>query len=155
MVRARQPEPDPPSTGPVRKMNIDRLREGLAAIPKWKETHDSRPPEFQVWQSRTLQSLGAVFGKAHDYYTTFNRLMFCVPGVSWAGGPSWSADDTEAFDRDIERAERILKDALEEVDVLEAAGSKGTPQPTPTKKGNDVFIVHGHDETNLYRLRDL
>ncbi len=100
------------------------------------------------------QSLGVVFGKGHDYYVKFGWLSLCVPRVRLGGGGQvWAQMDVEAFDRDIAKAEAILKDALEEV----AVGGEGTAQeqPAPTKKGSDVFIIHGHDETNLHRLRDL
>jgi predicted nucleotide-binding protein len=155
MARARLPEPDPPVTGPQRALNINRLREGLAAIPKWKEVRDARSTEFQTWQSRTHQSLGAVFGKVSDYYKKFGWLVFWVPRiVMGGGGREWSPMDDEAFDRDIVKAEAILKDALEEIDATEGV-STSAAQPTPIMEGSDVFIVHGHDETNLHRLRDL
>ncbi len=156
MARGRREEPpEQPATGALRTLHLERLRESLAAIPRLKQMRDSRPTEFQTWESRTLQSLGVVFTRDHGYYTEFGGLMFCLPGLSLGGGPSWGAEDAEVFDRDIERAEAILKDALEEVDALDGAGDKSPDQPASSKKGNDVFIVHGHDEPNLYRLRDL
>ena len=156
MTRARQPEPDPPVTGPARRIAIDRLREGLAAIPKWKETRDARPPEFENWKSRTAQSLGAVFGKGHDYYWKFTILHFCVPRMVFPGGRDWQPMDVQAFERDIAKAESILTDALVEVDAVEGEGSRSHVAPLkPIAKENDVFIIHGHDETNLHRLRDL
>src|SRR5207302_10216795 len=99
---------------------------------------------------RTIQSLGVLFTKEHDYYSNFSGLMFSVP--HFISMSSWSAADTEAFDQDIGKAETILKDALEEVDLLEREKGKSVVQSTPVRKGSDVFIVHGHDETNLYRL---
>ncbi len=136
-------------------MNIDRLREGLAAIPKWKEVHEARSPEFENWKSRTSQSLGAVFGKGHDYYRNFSFLQFCVPRmILGGGGQQWAPIDVTAFDRDMAKAESLLTDALAEIDALE--GERGQPAPpTSATRGNAVFIVHGHDEGNLYRLRDL
>ncbi len=154
MARGRQPEPEPPVTGPARRIAIDRLREGLAAIPKWKETRDARPPEFENWKSRTSQSLGAAFGKGHDYYWKFTTLHFCVPRMVFPGGRNWVPEDVQAFDRDIAKAEALLTDALAEIDAIEGEGTLPAP-PRPALQGNAVFIIHGHDEANLHRLRDL
>jgi len=57
-------------------VNIRHLEESFIAIPKLKQLRDNRATEFRTWQDRTLQSLGAVFTKTHDYYTRFRRLTF-------------------------------------------------------------------------------
>src|SRR6266496_1122385 len=99
MARGRRDEPqEQPATGQLRTLNVQRLRENLAAIPKLKELHSSEPTEFRTWEERTLQALGVIFTKEHDYYTNFSGLMFRVPGLSFGGGPSWTTTDTEVFD---------------------------------------------------------
>src|SRR5436309_980010 len=155
MARGRAEEPEPTISVALRRLNIKHLEESFIAIPTLKQLRDSRSTDFRAWQDRTLQSLGVVFTKTHDYYTRFRRLDFYAPRMRIGGaGQPWAQMDVEAFDRDIHLAETLLEDALEEADALQE-GDKSTLQTAATKKGNHVFIVHGHDETNLYRLRDL
>ncbi len=155
MARGRGAEPEPTISAALRRLNIRHLEESFIAIPKLKQLRDSRSTEFRAWQDRTLQSLGVVFTKTHDYYTRFRRLDFYAPRMRIGGaGQPWAQMDVDAFDRDIVLAATLLEDAMEEADALQE-GDESTVQTTPRTIGKDVFIVHGHDETNLYRLRDL
>jgi predicted nucleotide-binding protein len=59
------------------------------------------------------------------------------------------------LNEDVNKLTIMLEEAQRAPDALEGKGAEGPVHSPPTEKGNDVFIVHGHDEANLFRLRDL
>ncbi|MQA92349.1 MAG: hypothetical protein GEU90_19335 [Gemmatimonas sp.] len=108
-----------------RDLHIGRLKSGLQRIAELRESrltpHDA---DFRTWKERTYHSLGMVFGTEHDYPNRFSWLHFCLPRASIGRGPSWTSEDQRVLLRDLDTAEAILTDALEEVGFVEAMAAR-------------------------------
>ena len=101
-----------------RTLHIGRLRLALEKIPELR-TGDTNAlsPEFHEWQSRAQHSLNELFGEAPHYAREFSGLSFWLMRVVPAGGRTWTNMDQERFDGDLQKAESLLRDALEEAAV--------------------------------------
>lgn len=142
-----------------RELHLRRLREALDAIPKIRSGTDrALDPSFGSWKSRTEQSLGVLFGEKHPYARDFRFLNFWLPRVSFGSGPvSWSSHDEQQFTEDLVRAEQILRDALEEVEVYEppvrtAPVPERRPQSPPPLS---VTVINVLSQTNVVNIQQL
>jgi hypothetical protein len=101
-----------------RTLHIGRLREALEKIPELQSGDtNALSPKFRDWQSRTQHSLNELFGEEHHYAREFFGLSFWLMRVAPAEGLAWTSRDQERFQGDLQRAETILRDALEEAAV--------------------------------------
>jgi hypothetical protein len=147
-------------TDPNRELHLGRLRKGLAAIPEIRARGDrALDPTFKSWKSRTEQSLGVLFGQEHHYTREFSFLNFWLPRVSFGQGPvSWSSGDQQQFDEDLVRAEQILTDALEEIEVFEPPLRTTEPTPTPRSQSQpplSVTVINVLSQTNVVQINQL
>jgi predicted nucleotide-binding protein with TIR-like domain len=128
-------------------LHVQRLRTARAQIAQISEQGlTAHSPDFEAWKDRTQHSLNQVFGEKSAYSNRFWSLSFWMPRMSVGRGSiKWAPIDQQAFERDLQMAERVLSDALEELDQ-EVTGSVGIEQPNPQQaSGSRVFIVHGQD----------
>ena len=111
-----------------KQLHVRRLREALVQMPELRAKYNVHSPEFSTWQDRVSQSLTELFGAEHSYGRRFAYLDFCLARVSMGPGPPpWTDHDQSRYEHDLDQAEQLLKDALEE---LEAAGLAATPGHT-------------------------
>ena len=92
-------------------LHLKRLQDGRDAI-KGLGRATSLRPAFKHWQQRVERSLLKLFDEDHPYYDDFSSLSF---SDGWPDEPDdWTPEDQQAFGRDLNAAERILADAIEE-----------------------------------------
>ncbi|MGB2804401.1 MAG: hypothetical protein WBD64_05850 [Candidatus Zixiibacteriota bacterium] len=100
-----------------KQLHVKRIREGFEKIPEMRRNKENVwNPSFKAWRDRIVQSLGEVFGKDHDYSKRFSRLIFWNARIS-TRQHHWNLDDQAIFEGDLQRAEDLLSDALEELAV--------------------------------------
>jgi len=101
-----------------KELHFQRLRESLEQIPSLRGL-TAFSSEFKNWKSRTQQSIETIFGSEHPYSKMFHALVFLEDRVSY--GPSeslWELIDKETFEKDLDQAQRIIENALEEVGII-------------------------------------
>jgi len=127
-------------------LHMQRLRDGKAKIPEFRgKRTNAHAPEFKGWKDRVEQALGALFSKDHDYTKRFGALTFWRRRIVVGGARSgWSGDDQARLERDLELAEQILVDALEELDVApETAPTLAPPhRARPGSAGQLPIVVN-------------
>jgi hypothetical protein len=141
-----------------RELHLGRLRKGLAAIPGIRAGSDrALDPSFGSWKSRSEQSLGVLFGEQHQYTRDFSHLNFWLPRVTFGPGPvGWSSHDERQFQEDLIRAEQILTDALEEVEVFEPPVPTIPPVPrSASQPPLSVTVVNILSQTNVVQIKQL
>lgn len=99
------------------KLHIERLKKSLEEINSIRSTRkNAHDPDLQTWKDRTKQSLRNIFGPEHDYYRRFVNLSFWEMRFIM-GKQVWTGEDQRTFEEDLEKAEAILNDALEEIGI--------------------------------------
>jgi hypothetical protein len=139
-------------------LHLRRLRQGLEAIPGIREGRDrALDANFQAWKSRTEQSLGVLFGEKHHYAREFSNLNFWLPRMNFSSGPiQWSVRDQERFEDDLVRAEQMLTDALEEVEVFDPPRASNPPQPRAQNQPPvSVTVVNVLSQTTVVDIRQI
>lgn len=112
-----------------RQLHAGRLKEGRNRIATLRESGETaHSPGFRAWQERVEQSLEFLFGEDHGYTARFSSLSFWIARMSpMEGGVVWDIDDQERFERDLQLADRILRDALEELEFLPPRRGSASP----------------------------
>jgi len=147
--------------GPVRTnsdgrqyhLHLKRLQDGRAAIKRLRPA-TSLAPAFKHWRERTERSLLELFDEDHPYYDDFSTLSF---SDGWPDEPDdWTLEDQETFEHDLNEAERILGDAIEEAEHLmpganvarTASGAEAIPRATSGEQKRAMSAVH----VNVYNV---
>lgn len=92
--------------------------------------------EFQKWKTLTIQDLKRIFGEESDAFRDFDRSL--IIGLNEDSGAN------------VDRAATLLRSRIEEIEedwpeTGQSSDSSNIGQVMP-RKGNRVFVVHGHDE---------
>lgn len=108
----------------TRGFHEGRLREAFEQIEVIREKNiTALDGEFEMWKERVQQSLTALFGEDHRHTNSFRELAFWLVRAGCGEGIHWSRIDKKIWDTDLERAENILSDVLEERSKNRHAGS--------------------------------
>ncbi len=114
-------------------LHLKRLQDGRDAIKQLRRA-TSLAPAFKHWQQRVERSLLELFDEDHPYYEDFSTLSF---SDGWPDEPDdWTPEDQQAFGRDLNAAERILADSVEESqhlapDTATSSVGENTEPPMP------------------------
>ncbi len=104
-------------------LHLNRLNDSRDAIKVFRDNIvNAFDSDFRSWRERTRQSLSELFGKDHNYVRRFSSLQFWqvrVKVIKHRGSSQeWSRQDQAILENDLDCANVILKDALEEFPVL-------------------------------------
>jgi hypothetical protein len=121
-----------------KKLYISRLQESLRKIPSLpgRTVHAA---EFKIWRERTQQTLeilSAEFGLNLSYSKQFRNLEFWESRAMSIHGLSWTTEDEQIFEDDLERTKRIVSDALEEMQFVSE-----TPKLNEEKKAMEMAPI--------------
>jgi predicted nucleotide-binding protein len=128
-------------------LKISRLREALLQIDKLQSREPLlNDPEFEAWERRVQELLKEVFGSS-GYLLRFRQINFRPISYTMGGPRRWHADPAHAWRQALPEAARVLREAVEEADILTGASSVSAPTSSDSRPhGNKVFVVHGHDD---------
>jgi len=107
-----------------RTLHVKRLHMAHATAERFRaEGVYSSTPDFTDWRETTIQSLGVLFGPNHPYTERFQGLRFADKNPS-LDDRLWGSENQNTFDEDFQRAEKVLRAALEELPIASAQPQK-------------------------------
>lgn len=120
---------------------LDLLKGYLKEIPILKKLHPDNE-QWSLWRNKVNVVLKAAFGNDSDEYMTLNPRVY--------GGMK---DEQRGYLRDLEYAERGIKEILQKYDIL------GIPSEvrSPAEKKAELpkaFIAHGGESHALTKLKE-
>lgn len=140
----------------LRSLHVKHIREGLEKIPELRRGQENAwKPTFKAWRDRVVQGLKVVFGEDHDYAKRFSYLSFWATRIS-TRRRYWSPQDQEKFEEDLYRAERLLSDVIEELEVasppLRATKREGTDRLKPQVVVNVMNLLSQTTEVQINQV---
>jgi hypothetical protein len=127
----------------ARELHAKRLREALEKIPELGATRNGvRDPKFRAWKDRTRQTLSSLYGEKHDYTRRFEFLTFQELRMRYQDEPEWDEDDQRRFESDLEMAQEILSDAVEEFPIAAPPVAEAARAP---RAGGPSITVNIHN----------
>ncbi len=122
-------------------LHVKRLRDGFNQIQEFRQGNEtSESTNFKTWRQRITQSLKTLFGEDHDYFRRFIALHFCDLRVSLMAAPTWSAGDQQRYEHDLNLAESLLTDALEELDIDPTVIERPSPEPARPETTPQIVV---------------
>jgi hypothetical protein len=125
----------------LKSLHTKRLNEYFEHIPRIKGDRkvNAWEPRFKVWKDNVKHSLVELFGEKHGYTRRFIRLKFWEMRASLMEEVVLDQDDQKRFSDDLNTAELLLGDALEElnIDITPAE-----TQPEPTEQQPPQFVIN-------------
>ncbi|MDZ7913634.1 MAG: nucleotide-binding protein [Rhodococcus sp. (in: high G+C Gram-positive bacteria)] len=115
---------------------IAKLNYQIETAPKFRG-------ELSAWTAQTSTILRLILGADHTTLLQYNKISY-----STNFSPSSDASIRNAFNSGVERGVSLIEAAITELEFNE-------PQPPSTVSapaGNDIFIVHGHDEAHKLKV---
>jgi predicted nucleotide-binding protein len=136
-------------------LHFQRLRDNFEAIQNFRAA-SVRPDDsrFRSWRESTKQNLIELFGPNHSYVERFSKLHFFqaqfVNAIRFKSDKDSAQRDRDLLTRSLEQASDVLKEALEEYQIIAAQKNRTDTNMTDSKPNTKrVFVIHGRD----YRLR--
>ncbi len=127
----------------TKDLHARRLQKALEQIEEFRQqnitAHDGK---FEDWKERVEQSLGALFGKNHDYTKRFGWLSFWEMRADIGYGLNWTRQDQETFDKDLAKAKSLVTDALEELPLVPSPQAGGTPASPSLHRQQPPIIIN-------------
>lgn len=106
-------------------------------------------PEFKVWRSEVNRTISRIWGKDSEYYTQFDNIKYTL-GISGSFTPQVEYD--KRFRQGLREAKLLLESFRPEIPT--SSSSEEVKEDIESMNKKDVFIVHGHDEETLLRVKD-
>ena len=126
---------------PRRELHIKRLQDSLSSISGLRSGGtNAHSPSFESWQERTAQSL-RLFGQDSDYTRRFRQLRFWLARASM-GQHMWAGRDQEIYTTDLQLAEEIIKDALEELSIAQGATGDADRRSQAEARKNPQVVLN-------------
>lgn len=119
-----------------RDLHLGRLKRGLDAIPEF-QLRDPRKddPEFDAWRSEMIDSLDALLPDS-NYSLQLANTSFRDHAASYAY--DYIPDHAKYRNNGLHRAERLLKNAIEEVE----ADSDAAPAPAKDDAATSGIVIN-------------
>lgn len=128
---------------------IERGKALLAARPLAEAKNDA-------WRNSAGDAIKKTFGSDSNHLSSFwgpSVGMVMVGGDDYYDETHWEQKRAEGLDEKI----KVLESLVDEIDfqLKHFVSTQTIVEPTGKLMSNDVFVVHGHDEANLNRLKEM
>lgn len=129
--------------------DIERLKGLIAEIDEIQKCNSSGAPNFKVWRSNVERVLVTIFGDSIQL-KQFNNIKY-YPAMLTVGNETRNEElKKQRLLNGLIEARHLLSAFLKEIKLEPSQGV----EKTQSENKKDVFIVHGHDEVVLLKVKD-
>jgi len=123
------------------ELKVARLQGLIDTAPK------ARGTGWSSWRNEASTLLRYFLGDDNEFYQRFQKLRF-TPQVRNLNCPNRLAEE-QAFVNGVAGAKSLLRAAIRELGLIDELGTNR--RPPGGQGGNEIFVVHGHNEA--FRLK--
>ena len=123
------------------ELKVARLQGLIDTAPQ------ARGTGWSSWRNEASTLLRYFLGDDNEFYQRFQKLRF-TPQVRNLNCPNRLAEE-QAFVNGVAGAKSLLRAAIRELGLIDELGTNR--RPPGGQGGNEIFVVHGHNEA--FRLK--